>query len=795
MMRNPLDVVRSIARFRRLALRAARSRLALLKVALRWRFAARLRARKANLDRDLVISLTSHRARFPWLHLTLRCLLTQDVRPDRLVLWVCEQDRAHLPDAVLGLIERGLEIRCAPDRGPYTKLLPTLDAFPDCYIVTADDEMYYAADWLKRLVRRTEPGAPVVVCHRAHRILFDCNNRPLPYGDWDKVVECRETTHDLVATGVGGVLYPPAVAGALRASVAAVVPLAPTADDIGLFWQERLLGFATCTTGHGDGNLPWPGSQQVALFKVNRRENDLSVHRLLGAYGVPAVVLRELAGPEGGSAEADGHAAQWAQGALRRVAQAGLFATLAAQSVTFLAQFATQLVLARLLFPRDFGLVALCTPIAAFVAMIADFGLSQTVIQKPALDADDASFLFWVNLAVAFASMLAICAIAPAAVLFFRKPELGALLCAYGGLLFVRRLSAIPLALLRRRLRFITVAANDVASTLTLSAAALAAAAGGAGYWAILYGQLAASVMSLILAVSAARWRPGPPRRVGGVRAKLGFGANLTGFSVVSYFSRNLDNLLIGRVWGVRELGFYDYSYRLLQLPLGRVARPIGSVALPVLSRLRARRAQYCEAFLKFVEGTAILVFPAMAFALVASQDLVADLLGPRWHAVWPVFSILGLGAFPGLMTHFVGWLFISQGRAREMRRIATVTAAFYVAGFLIGLSWGIEGVAVAYTAVTMGRAPFVWRKATRYGPVRLGHFLSSAAPLLASAAATFAAIYLLHRAFRGPVALAAEFVLAYPVFLCAMSMMRTGRTAVTGTLGSLAQLLMEFGT
>lgn len=261
---------------------------AVVEIAWRWRARGKLAAKSAG-GPPLVVSMTSHRARFPTLHLSLKCILAQSIAADRNILWVAAEDRPHLPPAVLELAGSGLEIRATQDLGPYTKLVPSLRAFPDAAIVTADDDTWYARDWLERLVAR-QNAVPAVICHRAYRMPLDHETRVKRYVDWGGKIKTAEEGFEIFATGVGGILYPPGLLGTDGELLCEIMKCCPLADDVGLFWFTRLRGIPARTTGHYRTIINWPGSQAAGLLHGNTgpaARNDAYIGRLTETYGIP----------------------------------------------------------------------------------------------------------------------------------------------------------------------------------------------------------------------------------------------------------------------------------------------------------------------------------------------------------------------------------------------------------------------------------------------------------------------------------------------------------------------------
>lgn len=245
--------------------------------------------RAHGLTTPLIVSLTSYPKRYATLARTLRSLLDQTVRPDRLVLWLAAHDRAALPADVLALVEHGLEIRECADLRSAKKLLPALAAFPDATIVTTDDDVYYEPRWLERLVdaARAHPGA--VVGYRGHVAHFDAGGQPAAYEDWSFDTDATADIGPgrlLFLTGVSGILYPP---GALHRDVLdaeTYLALCPRADDIWFFAMAVREGTARRRVAHRMPVVEWPASQEDALNSYNFHEsgNDAQFAALLERF-------------------------------------------------------------------------------------------------------------------------------------------------------------------------------------------------------------------------------------------------------------------------------------------------------------------------------------------------------------------------------------------------------------------------------------------------------------------------------------------------------------------------------
>lgn len=463
----------------------------------------------------------------------------------------------------------------------------------------------------------------------------------------------------------------------------------------------------------------------------------------------------------------------------RRTARGGAV-TVTSQGFKFLVGMAGTVVLARLLTPEDYGLVGMVVIVTGFVLLFKDLGLASATIQKEDLSLEQVSTLFWINVGLSVLIMLVTAAAAPLVARFYGEPRLTAITVAYAvGFLF-GGLSVQHEALLRRQMRFAALAAAEIASIVAGLAVAVALAWRGAGYWALVVNQLVIGVVYAACVWAACGWRPGRPRRGAGVRPMLAFGGNLTGFTVVNYFARNLDNMLIGRYWGSVQLGLYAKAYQLLLLPIDQINTPITSVAVPALSRLTGEPERYRQAYRRLLEKVAILTMPLMALLVATSDWVVAIVLGPKWEGVGRIFAVLGCVGLVQPIANTTGWLFVSQGRARQMFQWGMIGGTVTVAGIVAGLPWGAFGVAVSYSAVSLCVViPALFWFVGREGPVRTGDFYRIIAAPLCAALAALAALLAFRRwaQIESPLAgMLAASAIAGAVTLLVMSALPSGR-------------------
>lgn len=413
----------------------------------------------------------------------------------------------------------------------------------------------------------------------------------------------------------------------------------------------------------------------------------------------------------------------------RRTARSGAV-TIASQGIKFLAGMAATIALARLLTPRDYGLIGMVAVVTGFISMFKDLGLSAATIQKEEITADQISTLFWVNVGVSLVVMLLTVAIAPGVAWFYGESRLTLITIGFAAGFLFGGLTVQHEALLRRQMRFGALAATEIISIAVGLIVSVTLAWRGAGYWSLVANQLVQGLTYAIGVWIVSGWRPGKPMRHSGIRSMLAFGRNLTGFHMVNYFARNLDNMLIGRFWGSVPLGLYAKGYQLLLLPIDQINSPIAAVAVPALSRLTKTPERYRTAYLRILEKIAMVTMPGMAFMIATSDWIVYLVLGPKWMSVSPIFALLGIAGMVQPILNTAGWLYITQGRTHQMFQFGLIASTIIIISIIAGLPWGPLGVALAYSITfVLVVTPLVFYYAGREGPVRSHDFYRTIAP------------------------------------------------------------------
>jgi len=381
--------------------------------------------------------------------------------------------------------------------------------------------------------------------------------------------------------------------------------------------------------------------------------------------------------------------------------------------------FAYNAVLARLISPHDFGLVAMAMVVGGFLQVFKDAGLSTATIQRDSITNAQVSNLFWINVVVGAAAMLGMAITAPVVARFFHQPELVniTVLMSLGFLL--EALAVQHLAILNRQMRFTVISGIDLGCAVAGFLVGVLMARANWGYWSLVGATLSTSFFRVVVVWTVSGWRPQRPLRGSGTRPLVKFGADLTLVGVVYAISRGCDNLLIGRYLGSDAVGLYSRATALLTRPLELAMGPIYTVIVPTLSRLQSEPDRYRRAYLQVFEGLAIGAFVLAGLLFPMADALVSVILGDKWSAAAPIFQALTTAFVYLPLATATSWLYTSQGRGRDLLVTASVGAAVLIGSFLVGLTFGVTGVAIAYSASgLLVILPLTFYMAGRTGPV-----------------------------------------------------------------------------
>ncbi len=374
-----------------------------------------------------------------------------------------------------------------------------------------------------------------------------------------------------------------------------------------------------------------------------------------------------------------------------------MFSQFGRQGMTFI----VNIILARLLLPRDFGLVAMILVFAGFATIFAELGLGVSLIQKKDIEEAHLTSVFWVNVGVGLLLMLLFMAMSPLIGAFYQESLLIPMNMVLAVNFFIGGLGIVHRALRIKSLDFKTISIVELIAIAISGTVAITMALNGFGVWSLVVQSLVSTIITVLLFWKMVDWRPGFSFSRRALMDLFDFSINLTGTRVLNYWARNLDNLLIGRVIGSRALGLYGRAYAFVLYPLNNISQAISRVMFPMMSIVQDDKKRVKRLQLKTARAVGLVTFPTMLGLFVVAEPFVIVLLGEKWAEIIPILKIFSLLGMMQSISCLNGNLYLSQGRTDLQFRVSLVLNANIMIAIIIGLQWGVMGVAIAYAAAS----------------------------------------------------------------------------------------------
>jgi O-antigen/teichoic acid export membrane protein len=374
----------------------------------------------------------------------------------------------------------------------------------------------------------------------------------------------------------------------------------------------------------------------------------------------------------------------------------------------FLSQLTTQgartivtIILARLLGPGDFGLAAMVLVLTAFVTPLCDLGLGIALVQRRTINELDRSTVFWTSVAAGAVFTGVGIAAAPLVADFYHESAVAPLFAVLALSFVIAGAGSTQRSLLARAMDFRTLEIRLMFGVVVGAVVGVSLAVMGFGAWALIGQQLGAVVASTLLLWCLTGWRPKMMFSWRAARSLGAFGGRHVAGSTFLALNQNVDNLLVGRALGSAALGAYGLAYSVILVPLSRIVYPFQQVLAPAFSRLQDDKHSLAEQWLRTTRLLAILCLPLTLTASVNANDFVAVLFGAKWEAAVPVVEILALVCAIQCVHGLHNQVLEGLGKMRTFLWVSALSFAMNLTAFLIGLHWGIVGVAAAFGVST----------------------------------------------------------------------------------------------
>ncbi|RCS46351.1 lipopolysaccharide biosynthesis protein [Bremerella cremea] len=389
---------------------------------------------------------------------------------------------------------------------------------------------------------------------------------------------------------------------------------------------------------------------------------------------------------------------------LGRKAVRGSGITILAQVARFVLKLGSTAILARFLTPDDFGLIAMVMVLIAFVEMFKDAGLAMATIQREKITHQQISTLFWLNTVVGVGVALIVAAVAPGIAWFYGDYRLVAVVMVLATSFAFSGVVVQHQALLRRNMQLGKLAIIDVVGMFVGVVVAVAMAAQGWGYWALVGWPVATSISSAITTFLLVDWRPGAPSFKEKVGDMAGFGLSIAGYQAMNHFARNTDNIAIGAYWGAASLGYYSKAYGLVLLAWVQVLAPISSVVQPGLCRLVSKPEEFKRLYRDALAVVGWMSFVVIAITCIHAKLVFRIVMGPGWDESAYLYMLLAPAAVVMSIRVATTWVYVAYGTVRRQLNYSVASGLVLMVGSIIACFFGVYWVAIAVSVIQVAQ-------------------------------------------------------------------------------------------
>ncbi len=365
------------------------------------------------------------------------------------------------------------------------------------------------------------------------------------------------------------------------------------------------------------------------------------------------------------------------------------------------ADFVIYAILARILFPEDFGVFAMATVFTGFVSVINQLGMETAIIQRKDINESHLSTSFWFILVFGIFLSLMIIGVAPLLANHFTNELVQPVLMALSLNFIATAFGFVHYALLQRWIEFKKIAIIEISTILIGGTASIIMALNGWGVWSLVWGWVGQSMIRSAISWVLCKWRPKMIVDLQSFKELFAFGKNIVGSRISTSLSDNIIYLLIGRVLGESTLGIYSFAYKLSHLTATKFSRIISRVALPTFSSIQDDDAAISWIYQKKIKCISLICFPLLFGMLTTAPRFIEVIYGYKWRAAIIPLQMLCVMSFVKTIICHSGTVIISKGRPDVQFKWNVVAGITYPLFLLIGLKYEIIGVCISLTIAT----------------------------------------------------------------------------------------------
>jgi O-antigen/teichoic acid export membrane protein len=403
--------------------------------------------------------------------------------------------------------------------------------------------------------------------------------------------------------------------------------------------------------------------------------------------------------------------------------------TLLAQLATQVSRLAVSVILARLLTPSDFGVVAAAMVVMVVAWQLTDLGTSAVVIQRDVVDDALVSSLFYFNLLLGAGLSAATVAVAGPLAAALGQPQAAPAIRVLAAVSLLGAVGNMHHALLRRTMKFGRLATINIANAVVNGVVGISLAVAGAGIWALVAGTVAGVAVSTATAWWYEPWRPAATLSLRRLREVARFSIDFFWSSVLSVAFAQLDKVIISRLLGSAPLGIYTVAQRTVTSPVNTVSEAVSTVSFSAFAREQNNPETLRSGVTRAAGVVALVVLPSMVGLAVLAEDAVAVVYGSRWEAAIPVIQVLAPVAAVQALSRVTASVMLAMGRSDWLYRWALANCLVGAVVMVVSAQWGLVGVSLGLAAVVGVLTPLEMRMALGLIEMRLTTYLRSLLP------------------------------------------------------------------
>jgi PST family polysaccharide transporter len=420
-----------------------------------------------------------------------------------------------------------------------------------------------------------------------------------------------------------------------------------------------------------------------------------------------------------------------------------------------LASVLTFVVLGRLLGPADIGLATLALACLGVIGVVAELGVTTFLVQTESWDEETRSTAFWTAMVLSFAAAGLVVGTAFPLAALLGQPRLAPVLMALAPILPLTALSAVPMAILQRELRFREIAVREMGASLLSAAVGLGLAATGAGVWALVAQSITQTAIGTVLVIGMSKWRPTRQVSRAAFSELRRFGGPVLGFNIMLAIRDRLEQFLLGALLGVSALGYWSVAMRLLALLSDVSVGVLDSVALPMFAATRGQPERFRRAFAQALGSTQVLLVPVLAVLAVASPFVVPWAFGAQWGpAVLPAQALCLAYGIAGLAS-FNRSALLAHGRPGVECLLVGAQLVVRLAVVVVVAPHGLTALAWAFSLDSLCTVVLGAVALSRTLALRPGMLARPAGIVVSGTAVTLGALAVVHGLAFGPLAAA----------------------------------------